>query len=58
MKKLITFISLLLITIIVITGCSTGPSDDGNVDKIRRPSIKYWPDVWRRNPNTLWPPNP
>ncbi|NLV89403.1 MAG: ABC transporter permease [Tissierellia bacterium] len=22
--------------------------DDGNVDKIRRPSIKYWPDVWRR----------
>ena len=21
---------------------------DKNVDKIRRPSIKYWPDVWRR----------
>jgi len=21
---------------------------DGNIDKIRRPSIKYWPDVWRR----------
>ncbi len=22
--------------------------DDRNADKIRRPSIKYWPDVWRR----------
>jgi dipeptide transport system permease protein len=22
--------------------------EDRNVDKIRRPSIKYWPDVWRR----------
>lgn len=22
--------------------------EDKNVDKIRRPSIKYWPDVWRR----------
>lgn len=22
--------------------------DSGNTDKIRRPSIKYWPDVWRR----------
>lgn len=22
--------------------------DDQNADKIRRPSIKYWPDVWRR----------
>src|SRR5690554_5629644 len=22
--------------------------EDKNADKIRRPSIKYWPDVWRR----------
>ena len=22
--------------------------EDRNADKIKRPSIKYWPDVWRR----------
>ena len=22
--------------------------EDRNAEKIRRPSIKYWPDVWRR----------
>ncbi|MGE5676987.1 MAG: ABC transporter permease [Pseudomonadota bacterium] len=24
------------------------PRDNKNAEKIRRPSIKYWPDVWRR----------
>jgi ABC-type dipeptide/oligopeptide/nickel transport system permease subunit len=24
------------------------PKDNKNAEKIRRPSIKYWPDVWRR----------
>ncbi len=27
---------------------SPASHEDKNMDKIRRPSIKYWPDVWRR----------